>query len=163
VPRPPEIAVPPTTTAAMTSISKPTPTLGSTCGNRTACNSDASPVSAPITTKTVKTTRRGRTPASRAASWSDPTAYTARPAASQHGAHGELRADRDIDVAREDDEGHADRDDQHRRERDPGGGELVAVEGRADPREDEEKQSIDGSDRELAEMPDEERRAGAGA
>ena len=67
-------ATPPTTTAAITCSSRPAPELGSTSANRTAFNSAASPANAPIITKTPKTTRRGRMPASRAASGSEPVA-----------------------------------------------------------------------------------------
>ncbi len=74
VPRPPVIAAPPTTTAATAFNSSPMPALLGTAENRTAFKSAANPVSAPINTKTPKTTRRGSMPASRAASASDPTA-----------------------------------------------------------------------------------------
>ena len=74
VPRPPETAMPPTTAAAMTLSSRPLPSLGSTLRNWIAVRSAAKAASAPIRTKTPKTTRRGRMPASRAASASEPTA-----------------------------------------------------------------------------------------
>ena len=74
VPRPPEIAVPPTTTAAITWSSRPVPALGSISTNRTAFRRAASPARAPMITKTLKTTRRGRIAASRAASGSEPVA-----------------------------------------------------------------------------------------
>ena len=74
VPRPPVIAVPPTTTAAITFNSNPSPVLLGTTEKRTALSNAASPVSAPIKTNTPKTTRCGSMPARRAASWSEPTA-----------------------------------------------------------------------------------------
>ena len=73
-PRPPETAVPPTTTAAITDSSRPMPALAWTSMNCTAESSAASPVSAPITTNAPAITTGGRTPSRRATSASEPVA-----------------------------------------------------------------------------------------
>src|SRR6266576_842506 len=52
VPRPPVIAVPPTTTAATACSSKPIPALLGTTAKRTAFSKAANPTSAPVNAKT---------------------------------------------------------------------------------------------------------------
>ena len=62
------------TAAAIDSNSIPRPEFGSTCGDCTIFSTAASPARAPIKTNTANVTTRGRIPASRAASASEPTA-----------------------------------------------------------------------------------------
>ena len=81
MPRPPRIADPPTTTAAITFSSIPNPALLGIWLKRTELRSAAQPVSAPADVNTQNVTRAASIPARRAAFSLDPTAYTARPAA----------------------------------------------------------------------------------
>ena len=74
VPRPPEIAVPPTTTAAITFISRPTPAFVCTSMNWMEVRRAARPTRPPMKTNTPNTTPRGRMPTRRAASGSEPVA-----------------------------------------------------------------------------------------
>ena len=59
LPRPPEIATPPTTAAAMACISRPVPVFGSTSAKRMALSRAARPTSAPIAANTLKVTADG--------------------------------------------------------------------------------------------------------
>ena len=74
VPRPPLIATPPTTAAAIALSSSPSPPFGCTCGDCARFSAAAKPTSPPITAKAQKVTAFGRIPASRAASASLPVA-----------------------------------------------------------------------------------------
>src|SRR5581483_10817705 len=78
-PRPPMRAVPPTTTAAITSSSYPTPALGTPAPSRAASMTPANPTRSPFTRYVAKMTRCVSTPASHAACSLPPVAYTHRP------------------------------------------------------------------------------------
>src|ERR1700735_272628 len=79
LPRPPVNAVPPTTTAAITSSSYPTPAFGTAAPSRAVSTTAANPTSNPFATYVPSATARVSIPASHAAGSLPPSAYTQRP------------------------------------------------------------------------------------
>ena len=80
VPEPPSVLTPPTTAAAIAASSRPEPAVTLIVPNRPTYRNPASPASAPHATKAAIWMRRVASPAWRAASGLEPSAYRWRPA-----------------------------------------------------------------------------------